>query len=211
MKLALIGAGNVGGALARRLVALGHQVTVLSRDPASPKLQPLLQASPGLTARTLAEGVGDADVVLLAVPFAAAASTLQALGELGGRIVVDCTNPVGPGLQHGLASREAGTEQLQRAAPSARLVKAFTVYGWENFADSSFPGHGDLRPVMPIAGDDVDARRVVAGLCEQLGFAPLDCGPAAAALHLEHMTLLWIQLARVGGLGPRWTWARLTR
>lgn len=91
MKLALIGAGNVGGALARRLVALGHQVTVLSRDPASPKLQPLLQASPGLTARTLAEGVGDADVVLLAVPFAAAASTLQALGELGGRIVVDCT------------------------------------------------------------------------------------------------------------------------
>lgn len=211
MNITVLGAGNVGGALAGRLAAAGHRVTVAVRDPGSPKVRAALARWPGLAVAPPDATASTADVLLLAVPFAAAETTLRALGDLTGKVVVDCTNPVGPGLRHGLDSRRSGTEALQAAVPAARLVKAFTVYGYENFVDSSYPGHGAVLPVMPIAGDDPAAKRVVAGLCRDVGFDPLDCGGAGAALHLEHMTLLWIQMARAGGLGPNWVWARLTR
>ncbi len=90
---------------------------------------------------------------------------------------------------------------IQDAAPGARVVKAFTVYGFENFEDTAYPGYGSLRPVLPLAGDSDAAKRVVAGLCEELGWEPLDVGPLANSLHLEHLTLLWIKLARARGAG----------
>jgi predicted dinucleotide-binding enzyme len=150
--------------------------------------------------------------VFLATPFAANEAALAEVGSaLEGKILVDCTNPVGANLSHGLKSEQSGAEFVQGLVPRAKVVKAFTIYGFENFEDNSYPGYGDLKPAMLIAGDDPIAKQTVDQLCQELGWEPVDVGNLAMSLHLEHMTLLWIRMARVQGLGAGFVWARLQR
>lgn len=212
MKISFIGIGQVGGALAGNLTARGHEVTIAARDPQSDSVRAALQREPRLRVLAPAAAVAGAEVVFLATPYAAAESAVSDLDSaLAGRVLVDCTNPVGPGLTHGLQSRRSGAEVIAAAAPRARLVKAFTIYGFENFLDPAYPGYGDLRPAMLLAGDDAGAKTVVSGLCADLGWEPVDTGPLSSSLHLEHLTLLWIKMARVQGMGPDLVWARLRR
>jgi predicted dinucleotide-binding enzyme len=148
---------------------------------------------------------------VLATPFQANVDVLTPLKTaLVGKILIDCTNPVGPGLTHALGSRESGTEVLQALLPRTRVVKAFSIYGYENFENSAYPGYG-VKPAMLFCGNDADAKATVAGLIEALGWEPIDVGAANQALHLEHMTLLWVRMVRVGGRSPHLVWAALTR
>jgi hypothetical protein len=212
MNLTFLGIGQVGGALAVNLLARGHDVTIAARDPASESVRAAQSREPRLRALPPAAALAAAEVVFLATPYAAAEATVAALApSLAGKVLVDCTNPVGPGLTHGLGSARSGSEVVQAAAPGARVVKAFTIYGFENFLDSSYPGYGDVRPAMLLAGDDAAAKSVVSGLAADLGWEPVDAGPLSSGLHLEHMTLLWIKLARAQGQGPGFVWARLRR
>ena len=212
MRLTFIGVGQVGGPLAARLADLGHSVTIAARDPSSETVRNALARSPRLGVLPVAEAVAQSEAVFLATPFQVVETTVVGLaGELAGKILVDCTNPVGKGLVHGLRSERSGSELIQSLAPRAQVVKAFTVYGFENFEDSRYPGYGDALPAMPIAGDSGDAKGKVSALCRELGWEPVDVGPLEAALNLEHMTLLWIRMARVQGLGPNFVWARLAR
>ena len=94
--------------------------------------------------------------------------------------------------------------------PRTRVVKAFSIYGFENFEDSAYPGYG-VKPVMMYCGNDVAAKRTVAGIVEQLGWEPLDVGGAEQALHLEHMALLWVRMVRFHGHSPNLVWAALKR
>jgi predicted dinucleotide-binding enzyme len=211
MNIAFIGIGQVGSALAGRLVASGHSVTIAARDPNSERVKAAIARYPALQIAPLQAAVADAEVIFLATPFSANPAALAAAGDLSGKILVDCTNPVSANLTHGLNSERSGAELVQSLIPDARVVKAFTIYGFENFEDNSYPGYGDLKPVMLIAGNDADAKRVVSGLCEELGWEPIDAGNLAVSLHLEHMTLLWIKMARVQGLGSGFVWAMLRR
>ena len=171
----------------------------------------LLARNPQLKVATPSEAVQGAEVVFLATPFQANKEALTAVAaELRGKILVDCTNPVGPGLTHGLGSKQSGTETIQARLPETRVVKAFTIYGYENFENSTYPAY-NVKPVMMYCGNDGAAKQVVAGLIEQLGWQPLDVGGAEQALHLEHMTLLWVRMVRMGGRSPHTVWAMLTR
>jgi predicted dinucleotide-binding enzyme len=125
-------------------------------------------------------------------------------------VLVDCTNPVGPGLTHGLDNRQSGTEWLQSLLPETDVVKAFTIYGFENFEDADYPGY-NVRPTMLFCGRDALAKATVSRLIDQLGYEPLDVGGPEQALHLEHMTLLWVRLVRVHGHSPNLVWAALRR
>jgi hypothetical protein len=136
---------------------------------------------------------------------------LKRAGDLRGKILVDCTNPVGSGVTHALDSKQSGAEFIQELVPNTKIVKAFSIYGYENFIDSSYPGYGDLRPAMLIAGNDLAAKQVVTTLNTHLGFETVDTGSLSMSLHLEHMTLLWIHMARVNGHGSGFTWAILRR
>lgn len=210
--LAFIGIGQVGGALARALSARDYPIVLGARDPASPRVREAVAAQPRFTVTSPREAVAAASMVFLATPFAAALAVLPELHpELAGKVVVDCTNPVGAGLRHAPGAAPSGAEAIAAAAPAARIVKAFTVYGFENFVDSRYPGYGTLRPMMPLAGDDPAAKAAVAALAHDLGWEPVDCGPLAHALHLEHLALLWIKLARAGDAGANFVWARLRR
>ena len=211
MKIACIGIGKVGSALAGNLLNAGHEVTVGARNPDSINALSALQHTPQLKLMTIQDAVSTAEIVFLATPFEANKDVLWDAGQYNGKIIVDCTNPIGPGLTHLLNSVISGGEYVQRLVPDALVVKAFTIYGYENFIDSHYPGYGELRPAMLIAGNDNKAKESVAGLCEDLGWEPVDTGDISMSLHLEHMTLLWIKMVHLKGFGTGLTWAMLTR
>lgn len=211
MKIAFIGIGNVGSALASALVRLGHEVTIAARNLQSDSVQNAQERIPGLAAKPVAEAVSGADLIFLATPFEASEAALKGAGDLSGKTIVDCTNPVAPDLTHGLQNRLSGGEFIQQLVPTAHVVKAFTIYGFENFDNTAYPGYGELKPAMLIAGNDSTAKQSVSALCEELGWEPIDTGDIASSLHLEHMTLLWIKMARVQGMGDGLVWAKLSR
>ncbi len=209
LRVAILGHGAVGGALAEHLLRLGHAVTVGADDDRRASAGELRSRLPGLGIASAEEAVGGADLVVLAVPFGAVEAVLTPLvPHLRDRILVDATNPVGPGLRHGLGDGRAGAEHVAGIAAGARVVKAFSVYGAENLARPAHPG-APLRPVMPIAGDDDAAKAVVSALVTAMGWRALDTGPLAQALNLEHMTLLWVRMVRMGGHPADLTWAAL--
>jgi hypothetical protein len=186
-------------------------VLLAARDAAADSVRTLLQRNQRLEVADPESAVRQADVVFLATPFAANQTVIPPLAEeLAGKVLVDCTNPVGPGLSHGLASAESGSARLQGLAPRAKVVKAFTIYGYENLEDHHYPD-ANVRPAMLFCGDDANAKRVVGELIAQLGWDPVDVGGLAQALHLEHMTLLWIRLVRGGGASPHLVWAALRK
>jgi 8-hydroxy-5-deazaflavin:NADPH oxidoreductase len=211
MRIAFVGVGNVGAPLADHLQKLGHQVVIAARDPQSQTVRSALSRNPNLLVQSPTEAVESSDAVFLVTPFGAIESALTPLkSALNGKVLVDCTNPVGANLTHGLESRQSASEVIQAIVPDALVVKAFTIYGYENFEDSQYPGYGALKPAMLIAGDDSAAKSMVAEFCQQLGWEAIDTGNLAMSLHLEHMALLWIKMAgaqRKGGF----VWARLQR
>jgi predicted dinucleotide-binding enzyme len=209
MNITFIGAGQVGGALAQRLAEAGHEVVLAERELGSASAAKA--RSSRLSSAPVEEAVRGAELVFLATPFSAVSSVLSPLVDaLAGKILVDCTNPVGPGLSHGLKSERSGSELLQSLVPQARVVKAFTIYGFENLENPEFPA-ANMKPAMFFCGDDGAAKAKVAELITDCGFEPLDVGGLVQALHLEHMTLLWVRMVRLNGHSPRLTWAALTR
>lgn len=211
MHLAFIGIGQVGAPLADHLQQLGHDVMVAAKDPGSPSVQKALARNPQLQVAPAKEAVAGAEVVFLATPYEANAAALEAVAaELEGKILVDCTNPVGPNLSHGLNSERSGSEVIQALVPGCRVVKAFTIYGFENFEDSAYPA-ANVKPVMLYCGNDAAAKETIAPLISALGWEPLDVGGLEQALHLEHMTLLWVRLVRVNGHSPNLVWAAFRR
>lgn len=211
MKITFIGAGNVGAPLAQHLADAGHDVTLAQAKDGSAKLDAALARSPRLRALPIEEAVRGAEAVFFAIPFPAVEPLVRELADaLAGKILVDCTNPVGPGLSHGLQSQRAGSQLIQQLVPQAHVVKAFSIYGFENLEDASFPDY-DAKPAMMYCGDDAQAKQDVAPLIAACGFEPLDVGGLDQALHLEHMTLLWVRMVRAHGHSPHMTWAALRR
>ncbi len=200
MRIAVIGMGRVGSVLGTRWAQGGHAVTFGVRRPESEEAQAVVNQAPGAKAAAVGAAVRDAEVVVLAIPWEATRDAIQAAGDLGGKILVDATNPLLPGFQ-GLAigTTTSAAEQVAALAPGARVVKAFNTTGAPNMANPAYPS-GPIT--MYIAGDDVEAKQVVAGLAQDLGFTPLDTGPLMAARYLEPLAMLWIHLAFRQGFGP---------
>jgi predicted dinucleotide-binding enzyme len=192
MKVAIIGSGNVGRALAKALRRGSHGVTFGSRhpDPADPE------------ETGIAEAVAGADVTILATPFAAAADVIATAGGFAGRVLIDATNPLAM-TDHGLGltmgHNMSGAEHIAALAPSAHVFKTFNQTGFENMADA--PAYA-TRPVMFVAGDDASSKAQVLALVESTGFEAVDAGPLRAARLLEPLAMLWIGLGRLGGFGP---------
>ncbi|HTL67457.1 MAG TPA: NADPH-dependent F420 reductase [Lacunisphaera sp.] len=216
MKIAIIGAGNVGGALGKAWAKAGHMILFGVRDPAGGKTKPpLAEIGSGAVSLVIPDAVRQTEIIVLATPWNAVPEVIKVMGDLKGKIIIDCTNPLflnaEGSLSLSLGSSTSGAEEVARLAVGARVVKAFNTYGWENFADSSYPGYGDLKPIMFFCGDDDDAKEVVDRLARDLGFDPVDTGGLGMARSLEPLALLWIRLAVRRGRNPNFTWAMLKR
>lgn len=207
--IAIIGTGNVGGALAVRLARAGYAVRLGARE--GKDLSPLVaEAGPNARQDTLAGAAAAASVVILAVPGNAVVEAATALGDLGGKVVVDATNPVawsgGPVWAPPAEGSNAAT--LAAALPGAHVIKAFNTFGAEFHADPALPG----GPVdVQIAGDDATARSTVGAIAQRAGFTPIDVGPLRNAALLESLAVLWIHLATVGGRGRNAAWKLVAR
>jgi predicted dinucleotide-binding enzyme len=192
VRIAIIGAGNVGGGLARGWAASGYAVTLGVRDPAASDVVKG-GVSDAVQVTDVATAVADADVIVLATPARVTADALAPVRTLvTGRIVVDATNPLGAGLQ--LQTGPAGeshAELLQAQFPEVRIVKCFNQTGAGNMPYSG----GPTRPVMFVAGDDPSACTTVASLAEALGFEAIQAGALTRARELERLAMLWIALS----------------
>ncbi|HOJ23385.1 MAG TPA: NADPH-dependent F420 reductase [Armatimonadota bacterium] len=194
MRIGIIGAGMVGGALGKRWASLGHQVLFGVRDPAAPKVKQLLaDAGPNACAGSVAEAAAFGPVVVLAVPWSAAREAIQAAGDLTGKILIDPTSPIKRDLS-GLDVPEGSSaaEQIAAWAPGARVVKAFNTVSHTAMTDPRFP---EGNASVFYAGDDDEAKRVVAELISEIGLTPEECGPLANARLLEVVGLLRMYLA----------------
>lgn len=199
MNIAIIGFGAVGSALGRRWAEVGHDVTFGVRDPSSPKVKAGVTAL-GAKLASVPEACAGAEVVVLAVPWSAVTDALTAAGDLSGRVVLDCTNPLKPdlsGLEIGTTT--SGGELVEQKARGAKVVKIFNTTGAGNMANPDYRG---TKVTMLYAGDDAVAKAIAARLASDIGFEPLDIGPLEGARYLEPFAMAWITLAYKGGLGP---------
>ncbi len=203
MKIAVIGAGNVGRALGTGWAKAGHGVIFGVRDMNKPELKAFC-AQIGATAKSPGEAAREGDVVVLALPWNVAENAVKSLGDLKGKVVIDCMNPLAMkdgalGLERGYTT--SGGETVASWLPGARVVKTFNQVGAEMMmAGSSF----ETRPVMFLAGDDDSAKSIVARLAGELGFEALDAGSLKQARILEPFGMVWINQALLRGLGRNW-------
>ena len=178
MRIAIIGAGNVGSGLGAAFAGVGHEVVFGVRDPGSRKTEAALGGVRGARATSPADAVDGADLIAFTLRWDAVSATIADLPSLAGRIVIDAMNRL-----DGDPARST-TQDLADLLPGAWLVKAFNTIGFENLANAR-----DRREpaAMFVAGDDPDAKRIAMDLAAQLGFVPEDAGGLANAKSLEHM------------------------
>jgi predicted dinucleotide-binding enzyme len=201
MKISILGAGNVGGTLGRAWAREGYEVFFGVPRPQDAKTQELLKTI-GAKARagSVSEAAAAGDVLVLATPWPATRDAIQAAGNLAGKVVVDCTNPLKAdisGLALGLTT--SGAEQVAEWAKGAKVFKAFNQVGFHIMANPSFDGR---RAVIFVCGDDAASKPTVMKLATDIGFEAIDAGGLAIARLLEPLAMLWIHLALVRGLGP---------
>ncbi|MEO0603700.1 MAG: NAD(P)-binding domain-containing protein [Myxococcota bacterium] len=214
MRIAVLGTGIVGQALAGKLDALGHAVAIGTRDPAAtlarqiagpmgnPPMATWLEDHPAVKVQTFAEAAAGSEWILLAASGQNARAVLEAAGaeHLAGKVLIDITNPLdfsaGFPPQLSVHNDDSLGEQLQRAFPGAKVVKALNTVNANLMVDPARLANG--AHTMLIAGDDADAKAQVTGLLTD-GFGwtdVLDLGGIDNARGLEMYLPLWTRLYR---------------
>ncbi len=213
MKLAIIGAGNVGGTLGQAWAQkAGHEICFGVRDAKAEKTQSLLARIGGKArAGTAAEAAAFADVIILSTPWPATEAAIRAMGNIKGKVILDATNPLtrGPdGIALEIGHAISGGEKVQGWAAGASVYKTLNTSGFGNMANPVFNG---VKSVMFVAGDDAANKPKAIELVGELGFDVVDAGPLRNARLLEAHALLWIDLSLARGLGRDWAFARVKR
>lgn len=208
-KVAIIGAGSVGGGLGINLSKRGLPVKFGVKPGADVK--GLLSECEGASASAPDEAAAWGDVVFLAVPGSATVDVARSLAKsLAGKVVVDCTNSLewkdGPVWSPPAEGSVAAA--VAKAAPGARVIKGFNTFGAEFHKD---PGLSGTSADVYLAGDDAEAKKLVMDVASRGGFRPVDAGPLRNASVLENLAMLWIHLATVGGQGRNFTFVMKSR
>jgi predicted dinucleotide-binding enzyme len=211
MKIAIIGAGNVGKALGSGWIKAGNQITYGVRKPNDPKNDALRAGQPKASISTNADAVRDAEVVVLSTPWDGTEAAVRDCGSLAGKVLIDATNPLkadasGLGLDRGYNT--SGAEQVAQWAAGAQVFKTMNQVGF------SLMDHPKLKdgvaPVMFVAGDG-DGKSKVMRLVSDLGFEAIDAGGLKYARLLEPYAMLWIHLALVRGVGQGFAFGLLRK
>ena len=200
MKIGVLGTGMVGATLASKLVALGHEVRMGAREPGNPKAKGWAEtAGGGASAGDFAGAAAFGEIVLSCTLGAKSVEALRAAGQenLRGKVVIDVSNPLdfSKGMPPTLLTGEGGEslgEQIQRAFPEARVVKALNTVNCAVMVDPRrIGGESDLF----LCGNDAAAKKTVTDLLKQLGWARIhDVGDIRAARGTEAYLLFWVGL-----------------
>ena len=202
MKIAVLGSGRIGGALAKKWARAGHTITFGSRDPDKPELKELLKTlGGGATATNAGAAIHASEVVLFAIPGATMAeSIIEHAKVLDGKILIDAANNM---AGHTLNSFATFAEQT----PKAQVFRAFNNYGWEDFENADFAGGpADLF----YCGPDGSARATVEHLIQEVGLNPLYIGGVEHVDLVDAVLRLWITLIRERNMGRHLAFKVLT-
>ena len=174
-KIAVIGKGNVGGSIGQGLERTGYEVRLVGNDP--PRVR---------------EAASWGEVIILAMPYAAVDEVIREMGgAAAGKILVDASNALTPDFHLALGFTTSAAEELQKKAPSAKVVKAFNTVFAQHMASGQLKG---TTLTLFVAGEDQDAKDKVVALGRDIGFNSVDAGPLKNARWLEALGYLNIQL-----------------
>lgn len=205
MKIAIIGAGKVGGALASGWARAGHSVILCVRNPGDREVQALVAANQNLSANTVTAAAQEAEVILVSVPVSALTEVARNLSGVKNKIIIDATNAV---FQKP-SPYAHGVEAFKALTQCQDVVKCFNSTGFENMAN---PKYGDTGIDMFVAGDSAKGKQVAAQLARDLGFAECyDFGGDDKIQLLENFALAWINLAIMQGRGRNIAFKLITR
>ncbi|MBM3943944.1 MAG: hypothetical protein FJ317_00435 [SAR202 cluster bacterium] len=188
-RIGIVGTGNVGTALGGTLVNAGFEVRYGVRNQSAMEKLPR-----AITAVPMGKLGPWADVVFLAVPASAAVDAAVALGDMQGKVLVDCTNPIRweNGPVWNAPPQGSTAAAIQQSLPDVPIVKAFNTFGAESHANPRVNG----TPVdVLMASDGINAKEVVAAIAATAGFRPIDAGPLRNAALLENLAVLWVHMA----------------
>lgn len=187
--IAIIGTGDVAGALGPEFAAQGHSIVYGSRSPDGSQAQGVVEKTGhGATAETPGAAAKGADIVVLAVPGTLVVDIVQGLGDLSGKLIIDPTNPLErKEMTFHHAVDTSNGELIQSIVPDADVVKAFNTLGWKTMIDPEIAG----GPVsIPLAGNSRSAKKTVAELVAGMGLEPVDVGGIEHSHWLEGMAIL---------------------
>lgn len=195
MKIAIIGAGNVGSALGKGWAKAGHSVTFGVRDPQSPKTNKALEYFPEAVVSTVADAARNAEVIVITTPPDAVMGLIEQLGDLSGKTVIDTTNSMRTRPEPYATAYHA----IKALTGTESVVKCFNSTGFENMRHPIYKGEGID---MFMAGNDAMAKQLAAQLSADLGFGHCyDFGGDDRVELLEKLAMSWINLAIMQGHG----------
>jgi hypothetical protein len=189
MKIAIIGAGNVGGALASGWANAGHDVILGVRNLDDSEIKALVAANKNMSVQSVNDAAKEAEVILVSVPIAAIKDVAKSLGEVKNKIIIDATNSVFQKPE----PYANGVEAFKALTLCEDVVKCFNSTGFENMAN---PKYGEIGIDMFVAGSSQKGKAVAKQLAQDLGFAECyDFGGDDKVALLEQFALAWINLA----------------
>jgi 8-hydroxy-5-deazaflavin:NADPH oxidoreductase len=199
MKIAIIGAGKVGKALATSSLRAGHEVTLSATNPEHAAAA--AKATGATAAHSNTDAVKGAEIVIVAVPYDKLGEVFRGLGSaVDGKVVIDATNHIDLENPAAVLSELSNAEEIQKRHPKVHVVKAFNYAFSVRMADPKVDGK---RLDGFVAGDDQAAKEKALQLVESIGFRPIDAGPLVMARVLEGMALLNVSLQIRHG----WPWS----
>jgi predicted dinucleotide-binding enzyme len=192
LRIAVLGAGNIGGTIGRKWTAAGHTVAYGVRDPQNAEAQQLRQSGANVTVATVAEALAtDPQVILFAVPGGSMDDTITANATaIDGHTVIDAANRMGGG------GPTDSFATFQRVTPNARVYRAFNTYGWENFENPSYNGE---QADLFYAGPDGESQTQVEQLISDVGLRPLRLGGTDQIATVDALLGIWFTLMRTHG------------
>jgi predicted dinucleotide-binding enzyme len=177
MRIAVIGIGRAGSAIAAGLSHSGNEIKFGHRDPNEP----------------MGEAAKWGEVIVMAIPFSEVKNVVKEIGSAAdGKILIDATNPISPEMTLVVGFSTSAAEEIQKMLPKARVVKALNTVFSRNQSTGRIE---DTRLTAFVASNDQVAKETVMRLTEGIGFDPVDCGPLRAARYLEPMAMLMMDLA----------------
>ncbi|MCH5516356.1 NAD(P)-binding domain-containing protein [Pseudomonas syringae pv. syringae] len=206
MKITLIGTGNMGSAFAKQLSAAGHAIRITGRD--LNKAKAVAASLTNVNAYDANDALGDSDAVIVATAFADAASALQSLGDLSGKVVIDITNPLSADyMSLTIGHVTSAAEEIAKAVPGAQVVKAFNTLFAQVLDDGPLFADNQ-RGSVSVASDSERAKQTAVALARSMGWNTIDAGGLVNARYLEPLVGFNIYLGYGAGLGtsvaPAW-------
>lgn len=185
MKIAILGAGNIGGTLGKKWLASGREVVFGVRDANSPKTLQTLEAAKGAGVTSIAEAITGADVILFSMPWAAVPEIAAANARgLDGKIILDATNNFAGPVINNLSA-------LEKASPNGKIYRAFNSLGWELFANPIVDGE---QTNLFYTGPEGETKIVVEELIAEIGLQPVWVGDNDRITLVDNLGALWVNM-----------------